>query len=83
MPKTETTHTKGPSTLKQITDGIPDCACKFVPGMLNLQRCPLHAAAPDLLEAAKEFLAWRGTGTNASENARLKLRAAIRKAEGE
>lgn len=40
-------------TLKQITDGTPDCACRFVPGKLNLQRCPLHAAAPDLLAVLK------------------------------
>ena len=51
--KTKTMRTPGSLTLKEITDGTPDCDCKFVPGKLDLQRCPLHAAAPDLLAAAR------------------------------
>ena len=79
--KTKTTNTPEPLTLKQITDGTPDCACKFVPGKLNLQRCPLHAAAPDLLEAAKRIVALSKIAAESKHPHWAALRAAIAKAQ--
>lgn len=74
----------GPLSLKEITDGTPDCTCRFVPGKLNLQRCPLHAAAPELLAACKRTLGYLNPRASAGESELVEqVRAAIAKATTE
>ncbi len=80
--KTPQTHTPGPLTLKQITDGTPDCACKFVPGHLNLQRCSLHAAAPELLAALRLVASNECNMSGCDRITQGAIRAAIAHAEG-
>ena len=71
------------------------CSCKHnVSGYRNWTRCSLHAAAPELLEACKDALAFVAIATcehaNQNEQGRINaqncvdlLKSAIAKAEGE
>jgi hypothetical protein len=62
-----------------------ECGCRVhsqVDGFLAVENCPLHAAAPELLEAAKSATAYyemleRSTGVE--HGVLKKLRAAISK----
>lgn len=59
----KTEHTSGPWYIKKegemgftIFYKIDDCGCKLqrLEHGLHMENCPLHAAAPDLLEALKD-----------------------------
>lgn len=66
----------------QHTPGLdPRCACKSVPGRFLF--CPMHEAAPDLLEACSEALERLENTRDGSSALAIQLRAAIAKARGQ
>ena len=71
------------------TENVDNCGCKLVRVTtgLHMESCPLHEAAPELLEACRyavENLKPKGTVTKdfSGHNAMATLSKAIAKAEG-
>ena len=83
-------HTPGPS----LTSKCPDCGHVYLSHFAVNHKCPLHAAAPEMLEALSGVLKWldhirvEGNGADTAirigaKSCAVKARAAIAKAKGE